>query len=297
MIIDIHSHPTFIDPKNAKMAPPAPPAGFSPNEKLDIVADPSKMRITMHLTAKQYKSQEAQMFSVDDFKEHLDETHDLINFLCPVVKGQPVRELNEKNAQLIKQFEGRAIGFAGFDPTSEDPVGDIEHAINVQGFKGLKLIASLMGMDINDERLYPCYAKAQELGVPIMLHTGAGLIMGCRTKHVKPILVDDVAFDFPGLKIICAHLGCWDYMDVHSMLVRHKNVYSDLSAWPLDPRYTDLVPWKLFEQTVSDKILLGSDYPAAQTPADALKSVRALPISEEFKEKIIGKNAAKLLGL
>lgn len=294
MIIDIHAHPTFTDFVQAGHAPPKP---WPANRKLDIVADPSAMSVAMKLTSKQYKGQEPVMQSVEEFKDHLDQSHNLINFLCPLIKGQNAKQSNEKAAKLIKQFEGRAIGFAGFDPTSEDPIGDIDYAINELGFKGLKIIPSLMGLDINDELFYPCYERAQELGVPITFHTGAGLIMGCRIKHVRPILIDDVAFDFPGLKIICAHLGCWDYMDVHSLLVRHPNVYSDLSAWPLDPRYMDLVPWKLFEETVPDKLMLGSDYPAAQSPQGALESTRALPIGEDFMNKIIGGNAARLLGL
>ena len=294
MIIDIHSHPTFTD---FMQEGHAPSKLWPANKKLDIVADPSKMGIAMHLTSKQYKGAQPVMLSVEEFKKHLDESHNLINFLCPLTKGQSAKESNEKAAKLIKQFEGRAIGFAGFDPSSKDPVGDIEYAVNELDFKGLKIIPSILGLDINDALFYPCYEKIQELGVPITIHTGAGLIMGCRIKHVRPILIDDVAFDFPGLKIIAAHLGCWDFMDVHSLLVRHTNVYSDLSAWSLDARYTDLVPWTLFEQTVSDKLLLGSDYPAAQTPQQALESVRGLPISEEFKAKIMGKNAAKLLGI
>jgi len=152
--------------------------------------------------------------------------------------------------------------------------------------------------NINDKALYPCYSKAKKLGVPIMIHTGASsLVMGCRTKYVQPLMVDDVAFDFPDLKIICAHMGGHHYMDVHSMLVRHPNVYADLCFWPLNPRYKDLIPWRLLEETVPDKILLGSDYPCGQTPKEAVEAVRALPISEDFKLKILGENAARLLGL
>jgi len=294
LIIDIHSHPTFTDFMQEGHKPPKP---WPANKKLDVVADPSTMGIAMHLTSKQYKGQQPKMFSIKDFKKHLNDTHNIINFLCPLTKGQSAKDSNEKAAKLIKQFDGKAIGFAGFDPSSKDPVGDIEYAVNELGFKGLKIIPSILGLDINDKLFYPCYEKIQELGVPITIHTGAGLIMGCRVSHVRPILIDDVAFDFPGLKIIAAHLGCWDYMDVHSLLLRHANVYSDLSAWPLDPVYVDLLPWKVFEQTVPDKLMLGSDYPAAQTPQEALAVVNSLPISDEFKRKIKGENAAKLLGI
>jgi predicted TIM-barrel fold metal-dependent hydrolase len=102
-------------------------------------------------------------------------------------------------------------------------------------------------------------------------------------------MIDDVAFDFPSLEIICAHLGGWQYMDVISSLVHHENVFADISFWRLNPRYTSIVPWSLLENTVSDKILLGSDYPAGQTPREAAEAVKKLPVSQRFKEKILGK--------
>ena len=52
-----------------------------------------------------------------------------------------------------------------------------------------------------------------------------------------------------------------------------------------------------FEETVPDKILLGSDYPAGQSPQEALEAVKGLSISEDFKRKIMGDNAASLLGI
>ena len=83
-----------------------------------------------------------------------------------------------------------------------------------------------------------------------MIHTGDSIVMGYRTKYVQPWMVDDMAFDFPDLRIICAHLGGHRYMDIHSMIVRHPNVYADLSFWPLIPRYMDLIPWRFLEETV-----------------------------------------------
>jgi predicted TIM-barrel fold metal-dependent hydrolase len=110
-------------------------------------------------------------------------------------------------------------------------------------------------------------------------------------------MVDDVAFDFPDLKIICAHLGGCHYMNVHSMIVRHPNVYADVCFWPLNPHYVDLIPWRLFEETVPDKILLGSDYPCGQTLKEAVEAVERLPTGDDFKRKILGENAASLLDL
>jgi len=74
-------------------------------------------------------------------------------------------------------------------------------------------------------------------------------------------------------------------------------VFADISFWPLHPFYVDIVPWSLLEKTVPDKILFGSDYPAGQTPKEAAEAVKKLPVSQSFKEKILGKNASKILKL
>jgi predicted TIM-barrel fold metal-dependent hydrolase len=74
-------------------------------------------------------------------------------------------------------------------------------------------------------------------------------------------------------------------------------VFADISFWPLNPFYMDMVPWNLLEKTVSNEMLLGSDYAAGQTPKEAVAAVRKLPISQDFKEKILDRNAAKILKL
>ena len=77
----------------------------------------------------------------------------------------------------------------------------------------------------------------------------------------------------------------------------HANVFADISFWPLNPFCVDMVPWSLLEKTVSNRILLGSDYAAGQIPKEAAEAVRKLPISQDFKERILGGNAAKILKL
>lgn len=295
-IIDFHAHPTFSDFSHG---PEVDLSTLPPNYKIDVLANPGDMGVAMAMTSMQYKGKAPVTLSSDEYIEHLDENGvELINFLCPIVKGQSAKESNERNAKIIQKFNGRAMGSAGFDPNAGDQaVYDIEYAVKELGFRGLKMIGSLLDLNINDRAFYPCFEKAQELGVPVTVHTGSGIVMGCRVSQVKPILIDDVAFDFPGLKINCAHLGCWDFMDMHSMLMRHKNVYSDLSAWPLDAKFMKLVPWDLLEETVSAKLFLGSDYPAAQTSGQAIAAVHSLPVSDAFKEKILGQNAADFLGL
>ena len=296
MIIDIHAHPLFLEMLEDM---PAPPVSDDKSQVFDLISDPSIIGMAAGLTSKNYYGRGPNILSLVDFKDQMENAGiDMVALQVAPIKGDPVRQINEQVADLLNKFSGSFLGFAGFDPnTGEQAVADIEYAVKELGFRGIKTVSALLGLDINDKAFYPSYAKAQELGVPVMIHTGTGLIMGSRVKHVHPLMVDDIAFDFPNLKIICAHLGAWNYMDVHGMLVRHPNVYADLSFWPLNPHYINLVPWGLFEETVPDKILLGSDYPAGQSPQEALEAVKSLPVSEDFRRKIMGDNAASLLGI
>lgn len=291
LIVDIHVHPRFLEPQRANM-PPQQDA-----KKLNVVADPQRFGVAAIQTAQQYYQRSPVLLSLPDFIAQLDEAKiDKVVLVNAAIKGVPVRPMNEGVAQLLEKYQERFIGFAGFDPNNgEQAVREIEYAVRELRFSGVKTVASMVELDINDKAFYPCYAKAEELGVPILIHTGSAIIKGVKTKHVHPQMIDDIAFDFPDLKIICAHLGGWQYMDVVSALVHHNNVFADLSFWPLNPRFSGIVPWNLLENVASDKILLGSDYPAGQTPKEAVEAVKGLPVSQSFKEKILGENASKIL--
>ena len=293
MNIDIHVHPQFVEPQQGNVSPQLD------TRKLDIVANPQHFPIALGQTSQYYFQRNHVMLPLPQFINQMDEARiDKVVLVNPAIKGVPVRPMNEGVAKLLRAYPDRFVGFAGFDPnTGALAVDEIEYAVKELGFSGVKSVGSALELDINDKAFYPCYSKAQELGIPILIHTGSVIIKGVRVKHVHPLMVDDVAFDFPDLKIICAHLGGWQYLDAISMLLHHRNVFADLSFWPLNPLYAGLVPWSLLEQTVSDKILLGSDYPAGQTPKEAAEAVKKLPVSQSFQQKILGNNAAAILGL
>jgi predicted TIM-barrel fold metal-dependent hydrolase len=283
MIIDIHVHPIFQDMI----------------QEFSSTPEGARTIENIELTSRRYYDRSPRILSLTDFqKEMATAGIDKVGLVLPGQKGVPARLANEQLSTLLQMLPDKLIGFAGFDPNQDDEaVVDIQHAVEELGFKGIKTVSSELELDINDKSFYPCYAAAQELDVPIIIHTGPALITGALIKHVQPLMVDDVAFDFPDLKIICAHMGGHHYMEVHNLLVRHPNVYADLSFWPLHPFYKDMIPWSLFEKTVPDKILLGSDYPPGQTPAEAVEAVRSLPIGEDFMRMILGENAARLLSL
>jgi len=292
MIIDVHVHPQFVG------MPPGPPAQDAPR-RLDLVSNPENIGFALTQTSEGYFKRNHVMMPLPEFVDLMVEAKiDKAVLVNPAIKGLPVRPMNEAVAGILKRYPDRFVGFAGFDPnTGEDSVSEIEYAVGTLGFSGIKSVPSALELDLNDKACYPFYSKAEELGIPVLVHVGSVILKGLRTKHVHPLMVDDVAFDFPDLKIICAHLGGWQYMDTINMMLHHRNVYADISFWPLNPLFTELVPWTLLERALSDKIMLGSDYPAGQTPKEAAESVRTLPISDSFREKILGGNASRLLGL
>src|SRR3990172_8393364 len=138
------------------------------------------------------------------------------------------------------------------------------------------------------------YAVAEEAGVPVMFHTGTSVFPGARSKYGHPMAIDDIALDFPKLKIIMAHGGRPLWMAEAFFLVRrHPNVHMDISGIP---------PKKLLEyfpriEEIADKTMFGSDWPSPGIPGMGI-NVRQLcqvPLSEQAKRKILYDNANRLL--
>lgn len=193
------------------------------------------------------------------------------------------------------QDSKRLIPFATVNPfLTAQPAREIERAVVELGCKGIKLYPPYQHYYPNDPMMYPVYARAEALGVPVMFHTGSSVFRGSKLKYGDPIFFDDIAVDFPDLKIIMAHSGRGFWYDRAFFLSRlHRNLYMDISGLP---------PQKLlsyfpeFERN-ADKILYGSDWPGMPYIKRNLDLVRQLPIKEESKHKILGGNAARILGL
>ncbi|HEU4341851.1 MAG TPA: amidohydrolase family protein [Candidatus Binatia bacterium] len=271
MIIDAHAHPVFA-------GTPVHPG--------------------VHSLSHTYYSRSALEITLPDYVKELDRARvDRAVLLTVAWKNGPVRQRNEATAEIVDKYPDRLIGFAAFDPNAGDQaVAELGYAANELRLRGAKIVAQNVEMFYNDPRYYPIYAKIEELGIPIMFHTGPSFL-GTRSQYGEPSTLDDVALAFPKMKIIVAHLGMHRFMDAHSLLVRHPNVSADLSFWPLHRAYRGLIPWQLFEETVSEKLLMGSDFPVGQSPIEAVETVKSLPIGDRFKAQILGENAAKLLGI
>lgn len=117
---------------------------------------------------------------------------------------------------------------------------------------------------------------------------------GVRLKYGQPILVDDVAVDFPDMKIILAHPS-WPWTDESLSMALHKdNVFMDLSGW--SPKYFPKQVIQYANTQLKHKMLFGSDWPLIR-PEKWIDAARAAGFREDVLPLIMKDNAAKLLGL
>ncbi|MDA8335116.1 MAG: amidohydrolase family protein [Peptococcaceae bacterium] len=171
---------------------------------------------------------------------------------------------------------------------------ELRRLVQTHGFRGLKLYPTYNHFYPNAPLLYPLYAAAEELGLPVMLHTGSSVFRGSRLKYGDPLFLDDVAVDFPRLRILLVHGGRGVWYDRAFLLTRlHENVYLEIAGLP-PPKLLTYFPEL---DRVADKVIFGSDWPGLLDVAGNIKRIRALPLAEEVKEKILGGNAARLLGI
>jgi len=209
---------------------------------------------------------------------------------------------NKHVAELVKKNSERFVGFASVDPNKGARAAkELKTAVRDLGLSGLKLNPSLQEFVPNDKSAYPVYEAAQDLKIPVLFHAGMTWRPKNRLKFSDPRLLDDVAIDFPDLKIIIAHFGFPWVWETAVLAMRHPNVYIDLANTytgtaleHLKLVLTEIIPQRILERFLADKILFGSDYPRIEADKMAI-AVKQLPISEEIKRKILWENAAKLL--
>nr|BFE70469.1 4-hydroxyphenyl-beta-ketoacyl-CoA hydrolase [Actinoplanes digitatis] len=215
--------------------------------------------------------------------------------------GHP-RIANEEIAEGCAAHPDTLIAFASIDPhKGRAGVREARRLVERHGVRGFKFHPSLQGFAPDDRLAFPLYEAIEELGAVALFHTGqtgigAGVRGGggIRLRYSNPMLVDDVAVDFPDLRIILAHPS-FPWQDEALAVATHKqHVHIDLSGW--SPKYFPPQLVRYANSLLQDKVLFGSDYPLI-TPDRWLADFAALDIKPAVRPKILKTNAARLLGL
>ncbi|MDR6199487.1 putative TIM-barrel fold metal-dependent hydrolase [Microbacterium sp. SORGH_AS428] len=194
------------------------------------------------------------------------------------------------------------IPFGSVDPLQgEAAVEEARRQVGELGVRGFKFHPSVQGFDPSADEFDPLWSTIEELGVPIIVHTGqtgagAGTPggWGFRLSLSNPMLLDDVAARHPDLQVIMAHPSV-PWQDEALSIATHKlNTWIDLSGW--SPKYFSPALVRAARTYLKHKMLFGSDMPAL-TPDRWLNDVQTLEFPADVHEMIVKQNAARLLGL
>ncbi|HEY5578980.1 MAG TPA: amidohydrolase family protein [Acidimicrobiia bacterium] len=208
---------------------------------------------------------------------------------------------SETVAALVASHPERFVGFGAVDPhRGEAAVSGVHQAAQL-GLKGLKFHAPAQRFLPSERQFYSIFSAAQERRLICLFHSGfTGLGAGGPGGHGvrlglgDPMHVDEVAAEFPRLRIVLAHPS-WPWQDQALAVARHKpNVYLELSGW--SPKYFDTALLDAITGPLQDRVLFGTDFPFL-TPDKWLRDWEELGIPEEVSRKILHDNAARLLEL
>ncbi|HET7902016.1 MAG TPA: amidohydrolase family protein [Candidatus Nanopelagicales bacterium] len=209
---------------------------------------------------------------------------------------------NDDVARAAQRHPDVLIPFASIDPhRGAAGVEEARRLVTDMGVRGFKFHPTVQGFPPDDPMAYPLYDAIQELGVPALFHSGQTGIgagtpggSGLRMKYSNPMLLDDVAADFPHLQIVIAHPS-FPWQDEALAVATHKsNVWIDLSGW--SPTYFPPQLVRYANTLLKHKVLFGSDYPLI-TPDRWMRDFAALDIKEEVRPLILKENAIRLLAL
>jgi predicted TIM-barrel fold metal-dependent hydrolase len=208
------------------------------------------------------------------------------------------------NEQIVEvcAMSSRLIGFASVDPHRPSAPEELRHAIENLGLRGLKLAPAMQEYFPDDPKVFPVYEAAQKLNIPVLFHAGMSWEPGSKLKFGHPMRFEDVAAAFPALNIVLAHLAWPWVVDAVALALKYRNVHLDTSALyfdnPVDFLHyamTQQVPLTVFERSLRNQLIFGSDNPRIEIKAMA-KAVRTLELSDEMLESVFRLNAERLLG-
>ena len=204
--------------------------------------------------------------------------------------------------KMIKESPGKYVPFFWIDVENiEQSIEELEAAVEEWGCKGIKFQTLLQHRYPNDRILYPVYEKALELGLVVLFHSGAVAFtqefgIPHITKYAHPLHVDEVAFDFPEMPIIIAHMGGNYFYEALMMAEKHDNISFDTAYLPFFCKrmLPDVKPIQMIQRGVEilgpERILYGYE----GLPPSVIQESE---LPEESKRLILGMNAARLFRL
>ena len=203
--------------------------------------------------------------------------------------------------EFIDAFPGRFTAVGGVHARYGKQAA-VEMVISAYecGFPGCKFHTPTSGYPNNPD-MYPAYEKMVELGMHLQVHTGQEELPGTRAKYQHPVYLDDVAMDFPDLKILQLHCGLFNNpMQGLWNVMKFDNMYTDITVpHPTLMQfkyYWDLEHIRFLEFFMPNKVFYGTDFPLTMPVyRSMIDNIMNMPLSLAFKHKLMGDNFRKFI--
>ncbi|MYF08473.1 MAG: amidohydrolase [Rhodospirillaceae bacterium] len=241
--------------------------------------------------------------SIEDYLAKMDRAGIARSLLIAVRAGDlNVRESFEipysRVAEVCAAHPDRFSGLAGVDPfRGMQGLRDLEEAVRDHGFVGAHLYPHWFGLAPDHAKYYPYYAKCCELDIPIMMQVGHSLIYS-RNRRLpsvgRPICLDQVAIDFPELRLLGIHIGVPWTQEMISMAWKHENVFIGVDAYAPKHWPPEIVHY--LDTYGRYKVLFGTDWPVID-PERAVAEIAALDLRPESRRALMRENALRIFRL
>ncbi len=221
-----------------------------------------------------------------------------------VLSSYKVTDHRPSTRKVVEAIAGRnnlgvVSGISYLNYTHRD-VREIGEFLENGLIKGLKFYPGYEPFYPNDTRLKLWYEMAIEYDVPVMFHSGDTYAPTGKVKYSHPLHIDDLAVDYPKLKIVICHIGNPWVKDCMEVVYKNDNVHADISGLVLGDfndkfeRYMK----KEIEELITyagdpNYLLFGTDWPISNMKS-YLKFMDQLDLADDKKELILWKNAADL---
>jgi hypothetical protein len=212
--------------------------------------------------------------------------------------GDRLKRRNTWTCEMAADHE-QLVAFPSVDPLmgTDAMLAEVEQCVNEFAVPGIKLHPAEGHYFPRDERLWPVYEKAQELGLVVLSHGGL-FMMSPDTPYTRPANFEPVLESFPELRLVVAHLGHGFWDESIELARKFPHVLFDTSAVISGVEHLEIMSNEEFAELIRrlgvDRVLFGSDYPWF-SPAASLKHFLRLPLTPAETEQILGENAKTLL--
>jgi len=177
----------------------------------------------------------------------------------------------------------------------------VEERIRDGEVKGIKLYPGYDQYAINDPSLESVFRIAAKYDVPVMIHTGDTYSKTAKVRMAHPLLVDDIAVDYPDVQFVMCHLGNPWFQDAAEVLYKNDNVYADISGLTLGEftyEFERYVAMRLKDMITymgnpGKQLMYGSDWPLVRMKP-YVKLLGELNLKEDQIENVAWRTAARL---